>query len=111
MNDQATEAATDGRLILLDGSDNVLVLRGRVAKGDTISIGGAAIVAERDLPIGHKIARRPIASSEKIVKHGAPIGRATVAIGIGEHVHVHNVVSDYTPTYHLDGIDIGRAKA
>ena len=57
-----------------------------------------------DLPLGHKIARRAIAAGEKIVKYGAPIGSATVAIPAGAHVHVHNVKSDYTPTYHLEDV-------
>ncbi|MFZ4533236.1 MAG: SAF domain-containing protein, partial [Alsobacter sp.] len=35
-------------------------------------------------------------------KYGAPIGVATAAIAPGAHVHVHNVVSAYTPTYTLD---------
>lgn len=110
MTDQATGAATDGRLILLDDRDNVFVLRARLAAGDVIAIAGVAVRIQRDLPIGHKIARRPIAAGEQILKYGAPIGRATVAIAAGSHVHVHNVVSDYTPTYHLDGIDVGRSK-
>ena len=110
MTDQATGAATDGRLILLDDRDNVFVLRARIAASEEIHAGGAIVRIERELPIGHKIARRPIAAGEPIVKYGAPIGRATVAIAAGSHVHVHNVVSDYTPTYHLDGIDVGRGK-
>ena len=36
------------------------------------------------------------------MKYGAPIGSATAAIAAGEHVHVHNMKSDYTPTYQLD---------
>jgi hypothetical protein len=57
-----------------------------------------------DLPIGHKLARRTIAPGEKIMKYGAPIGSATARIAVGDHVHVHNVKSDYTPTYHLEDI-------
>lgn len=110
MTDQATRGETDGRLILLDDRDNVFVLRARIARGETIVVGGAAVAADRDLPIGHKIARRAIEAGERIVKYGAPIGKATVDIAKGGHVHVHNVVSDYTPTYHLDGIDVGRGK-
>ncbi len=37
-----------------------------------------------------------------ILKYGAPIGVATQAIAAGAHVHVHNMRSDYTPTYHLE---------
>ncbi|MBB5753995.1 UxaA family hydrolase [Prosthecomicrobium pneumaticum] len=100
---------TDGRLLLLDPSDNVLVVRARIPAGETIRVGGGVPVpVPADLPLGHKIARRPIAAGEKIVKYGAPIGTATVAIDLGAHVHVHNVKSDYTPTYHLLGGEAGR---
>lgn len=38
------------------------------------------------------------------MKYGAPIGTATAPIAIGEPVHVHNLRSDYTPTYHLEDV-------
>ena len=60
------------------------------------------MTAAQDLPLGHKIARRPIAAGDKVVKYGAPIGTATAAIAAGAHAHVHNIRSDYTPTYHLE---------
>ena len=56
------------------------------------------------MPLGHKLARRDIAAGEKIVKYDAPIGSATAAIRAGEHAHVHNIKSDYTPTYHLEDV-------
>lgn len=54
------------------------------------------------LGLGHKIASRDIAAGEKIVKYGAPIGSATTAIPAGEHVHLHNMKSDYLPTFTLE---------
>ena len=52
--------------------------------------------------MAHKVARFPIFSGDKIIKYGAPIGVATADIAAGAHVHVHNIRSDYTPTYTLD---------
>ena len=95
---------TDARLLLLDGRDNVLVARVRVRAGERIAIGGNPIVLATDLPLGHKLARRAIALGEKIMKYGAPVGSATAPIRAGEHVHVHNVKSDYTPSYHFEGM-------
>ena len=89
----------DPRLLLLDGDDNVLVLGAPVAAGDVLLIDGVSVPADGPIGRGHKVARRPIALDEKIIKYGAPIGRATAAIARGEHVHVHNIRSDYTPTY------------
>ena len=94
--------ATDRRLLLLDEADNVLVAIARLRVGETILLEGDGVVMPADLPIGHKLARRAITAGEKIVKYGAPIGSATASIKAGAHVHVHNVRSDYTPTYHLE---------
>ena len=43
------------------------------------------------IPIGHKLAIRPIAAGDTIIKYGVDIGRAVAPIGAGEHLHVHNV--------------------
>ena len=92
---------TDTRLLLLSPTDNFHVLRGAIDAGETVALeDGQAVVSAR-LGLGHKIARRAIAAGEKIVKYGAPIGSATMAIPAGAHVHIHNVKSDYTPTYAL----------
>ena len=95
---------TDRRLLLLDETDNVRVAMARVRAGETILVEGAAITMPGELPIGHKLARHAIAAGEGIVKYGAPIGIATVDIPAGAHVHVHNVKSNYTPTYHLEDV-------
>jgi altronate dehydratase small subunit len=92
----------DPRLILLDPRDTVFVLRGRLSAGETIMVGGDAVPVARDLPIAHKIARGAMKAGAKVLKYGAPIGVATADIARGEHVHVHNVRSDYTPTYTID---------
>lgn len=94
-------AATDPRLLQIDPADNILVARVRLAAGETITIGGTHITLAAALPLGHKLAARRIAAGEKILKYGAPIGAATADIAPGEHVHVHNMKSEYTPTHHL----------
>jgi altronate dehydratase len=92
----------DPRLILLDPRDNVLVARTRLKAGEAVETGAGAAVIDHDIALAHKIARRAIAAGEKVLKYGAPIGVATLAIAAGCHVHVHNMKSDYTPTYHLE---------
>jgi altronate dehydratase len=42
------------------------------------------------VPFGHKVALRPIAEGEAVVKYGVEIGVATQPIPAGGHVHVHN---------------------
>jgi len=95
---------TDARLLLLDPRDNVLVVRARVRAYEAIAVEDVVVAVPADLALGHKVARRAIAAGDRIVKYGAPIGSATAAIPAGAHVHVHNVRSDYTPTYHLEDV-------
>ncbi|GGG32024.1 hypothetical protein GCM10010964_19940 [Caldovatus sediminis] len=47
--------------------------------------------ARSDIPIGHKLAIRPIKAGDTVIKYGVDIGRAVQDIGAGEHLHVHNV--------------------
>ena len=46
-----------------------------------------------DIPMGHKFALRDIEDGEVVIKYGEAIGQSTAKIMQGEHVHVHNVVS------------------
>jgi hypothetical protein len=92
-------ASTDPRLLRLHAADNVLTVIATLEAGTQILVGEANIMISLRLPLGHKIAARAITAGEKIVKYGAPIGSATRAIAAGEHVHTHNVRSDYLPTF------------
>ena len=97
-----TPAEQSGLLLQIAEEDNVYVLMRPLAKGDTFHLNGRAIVAENSLGLGHKIAVRDITAGEKIIKYGAPIGSAVCNISLGEHVHLHNIKSDYIPTYTLE---------
>ncbi|EKD59675.1 MAG: D-galactarate dehydratase/altronate hydrolase family protein [uncultured bacterium] len=93
---------TDPRLLLLAPGDSVFVLRDHIDAGETVWVAGVAVAFPTRLGLGHKIARVAVAAGDKVIKYGAPIGRATQAIAQGDHVHLHNLTSDYTPTYALD---------
>jgi len=47
--------------------------------------------AASDIPIGHKLAIKPLQEGDTIIKYGVDIGRVVTDIGTGEHVHVHNI--------------------
>ena len=89
----------DPRLLRLHAADNVLTVIAALAAGDAVRIDGTPIIIAAPLNIGHKLAARAIAAAEKILKYGVPIGSATRAIAPGEHVHTHNLRSDYLPTF------------
>ena len=102
---------TDRRLLLLRAEDNVLIATSRIRGEETVMLEGTPVVLSTDLPIGHKLARRAISAGEKVLKYGAPIGSATEDINAGAHVHVHNLKSDYTPTYHLEAARVAHGEA
>ncbi len=93
---------TDTRLMLLFPGDSVYVLRDQIVADEMVMVEGVAVAFAQALGLGHKIARLPVAAGERVIKYGAPIGRASRAIAPGDHVHLHNLVSDYTPTYALE---------
>jgi hypothetical protein len=94
---------TDRRLLLLSPGDSVYVLRGALEVGETVLLDGRSVRIDRRLGLGHKLARRAHAPGDKVIKYGAPIGSAIAPIAPGDHVHLHNLRSDYTPTYALGG--------
>lgn len=47
--------------------------------------------AASDIPIGHKLAIKPLKEGDTVIKYGVDIGRVVADIGQGEHVHVHNI--------------------
>lgn len=89
-------------LIHLSPGDNIVVLARSVSAGESIVVGGIITVLPCLLGLGHKLALKPIAAGEKIFKYGAAIGSATADIAPGEHIHLHNMKSDYLPTYTLE---------
>ena len=47
--------------------------------------------AATDIPIGHKLAIKPLSKGDTVIKYGTDIGRVVADIGMGEHAHVHNI--------------------
>jgi hypothetical protein len=95
----------DLRLILLAPQDNCVAVAASLAAGEHVLIDGVEVVIDQAIGIGHKLARREIAPGEKILKYGAIIGSATQPIARGAHIHLHNLASDYIPTYTLPATD------
>lgn len=93
--------SSDPRLILLAPEDNCLAVAASLPAGAELFIEGETIRLAVAVGIGHKVARRAIAAGEKVLKYGAVIGSATAPIARGGHIHLHNLASDYIPTYTL----------
>ncbi len=92
---------SSNKLLLLSKDDNVLVALGATQAGEVALVDGHKITVQTPVTLGHKIARANIAAGDKVLKYGVSIGSATIDISVGQHVHVHNMKSDYTATYML----------
>lgn len=81
----------------VDDLDNVAtIFAENIRNGMAVQIrdkrGNSTEVTVRgEVPYGHKIAVRPIARGEHIIKYGESIGAASADIGRGEYVHIHNM--------------------
>jgi len=92
-------ASSMPRALVLSAKDNVATVLSGAAAGAALAYEGGTVTCACDVPPGHKVALVPIPRGGKIIKFGVPMGSATRDIAAGEHVHVQNVASDYTPTW------------
>jgi len=49
------------------------------------------VKAMSDIPIGHKLAIKPLGKDATVIKYGVDIGRVVAPIQVGEHAHVQNI--------------------
>jgi altronate hydrolase len=83
------------KALLIHPADNVVVALAAVSQGEAVI---NDVVARTNVPAGHKIAIKPIAKGEPVIKYGYPLGVASAGIEPGEHVHSHNLVSAMAPS-------------
>ena len=74
-------------VVVVEGVKAGDTLTGWIMDQDKIITAGA----RSDIPIGHKLAIRPLAQNDTVIKYGVDVGRAVAPIQAGEHAHVHNV--------------------
>ncbi len=72
----------------LHEADNIMVALTAITPGTEIAPG---VATTEPIPAGHKVALRPVAAGENVVKYGQIIGTATAPIAAGAHVHVQNL--------------------
>lgn len=86
---------SNAKLFLIRREDNVATAIADVAPGPAalVGTGTGEVLAMEAIPRGFKLALRPIAVGEEIVKYGVSIGRATRPISRGSCVHTHNMES------------------
>ena len=99
----------DPRLLQISPHDNVCAATRALSAGEVIPFESGEIRIASDIPVGHKVAVSRMEVGDKVYKYGAPIGSATSRIEPGDHVHAHNLKSDYLPPAgRPDGSGVGR---
>ncbi len=91
----------------MDPIDNVVIVLTQMEPGHRIEIDDRVAEVQETIPVGHKVAIREILNGDYVIKYGEPIGRATVSIGVGQLVHVHNVYDITEDVYLENRKDLG----
>jgi (2R)-sulfolactate sulfo-lyase subunit alpha len=86
------------QLLVHDQKDNVgvVVVEGLTAGTEMLCVvthdnSSFQLVANEDVPIGHKIALKDLASGDTAIKYGEDIGKFVADVKKGNHVHVQNL--------------------
>jgi altronate dehydratase small subunit len=83
--------------IVINEKDNVATALKPFHTGTKVSVEVQGHVEKvtlmSEVPMGHKFALKDMAAGEAVIKYGESIGQSAARINRGEHVHVHNVVS------------------
>jgi altronate hydrolase len=75
----------------VDPRDDVATALRDLPVGEAVVLAESTVTLCEPVPKGHKLAARAVPAGAEVVKFGWPIGRATVDIPAGAHVHTHNV--------------------
>jgi (2R)-sulfolactate sulfo-lyase subunit alpha len=73
--------------VVVEGVKSGAKLNGWIMEQDRVM----EIPTASDIPIGHKIALKPLQPGDTVMKYGVDIGKVVAPIAAGEHLHVHNV--------------------
>ena len=80
--------------LLLRPDDDVAVTTRELVAGMRLLNAAGEMLLAGDVPRGHKLAMRDVPAGSAVRKYGQSIGRATVDITAGDHVHTHNLGMD-----------------
>lgn len=90
-------------VIRLHPDDAVLIARTTLLPGVEVAPG---VVTSDRIPAGHKVAIRPIATNEPIIRYGQIIGFATQPIAPGQHIHTQNMGMGEFDRDYAYGVDV-----
>ena len=104
MEHNANGPASPNRLavLLLDPADNILIAAQTLPPESVVEWDGQVVTIHQAIDVGHKIARFALSKGDKVLRYGCPIGTMTADAAAGEHIHQHNLASDYLPAHGRD---------
>ena len=74
-------------VVVVEGVKAGMTLNGWIMDEDRTM----TLQAQQDIPIGHKVALKPMAVGDTVVKYGIDMGKVVAPVKAGEHAHVHNI--------------------
>ncbi|WP_156457647.1 altronate dehydratase family protein [Altererythrobacter sp. Root672] len=80
-------------LLRVHRSDDVAIALRPLEVEEQLEIEGQVLTVQQPVPVGHKLALRPLQRGAEVRKFGWPIGRMTADAIPGEHVHSHNLAT------------------
>ncbi|WP_071131007.1 UxaA family hydrolase [Enterococcus timonensis] len=78
-------------LMRLNKRDNVAVALRPIEQGEKLTIGDFTVVANQEIPQGHKIALVDLPLNSNVIKYGFPIGHTIADAVAGDWLHTHNL--------------------
>lgn len=88
------------KFLMHEEDDSVGVAVGDIERGEKVY--GAflhgdkmvEVVANANIPLGHKIALKAVKVGDFVIKYGEKIGKCVKDIQVGDWVHIHNLKGD-----------------
>lgn len=79
--------------IKINEKDNVIVALKNLKKGAIIRVDENDLILLEDIERGHKVALIDFAAGDSVIKYGHTIGKTSMAVSKGHHVHTHNMTT------------------
>ena len=74
-------------VVVVEGLKAGTAMTGVITENDA----SLSLDARQDIPIGHKVALKPMRKGDTVIKYGEDIGKMVADAGAGEHIHVQNL--------------------
>jgi (2R)-sulfolactate sulfo-lyase subunit alpha len=74
-------------VVVVEGVKAGMSLTGWIMDEDRMT----SVEARQDIPIGHKVALKDMATGDTVWKYGIDMGKVVAPIKAGEHAHVQNI--------------------